>query len=66
MKRQSQAEAAIAAKIKIVKCAIDECDFQAKFLTDRRKTLFNLRVQFEDDLARRRKAREVASERNKP
>ena len=66
MKRQSKAEEAIAAQIKIVQGAIDECDFQAKLLTDRRTTLFNLRVQFEDDLARRRKAREVASERNKP
>jgi hypothetical protein len=65
MKRQSKAEEALHAQVKIIQNAIDECDYQAKEIQTRRSTLFELRNQFERDIIHRREAREKASIKNK-
>lgn len=61
MKRMSKAEEALRAQIKIVQGAMDECDHQIAMLTERRKTLHELRMQFDSTVIDMVKSRAKAS-----
>ena len=66
MKRQSKAEEAARAQIKIIQGAIDECDHQIMIIQTRRNTLWDLRCQFDKNVAAMERARREMSTRNKP
>ena len=57
MKRQSKAEEALHAQVKIIQGQMDEYDFQIKELQVRRATLFEMRQRFESDIYKMKKAR---------
>lgn len=64
MKRQSKAEEALRAQVKIIQGQMDECEFQIKELQIRRSTLHEMRNRIESDISRLKKAREEMSIRN--
>lgn len=66
MKRQSKAEEALRAQIKIIQGSIDECDHQIMSIQVRRNTLVDLRIQFDRNVAAMENARREMSIRNKP